>query len=64
MHFILGCFCLFLLNKKKEEKKKEEEGKTQKKKKKKRKRKKRGMWKGVFCITYLGFIVKVGHIIF
>ena len=22
------------------------------------------MWKDVFCITYLGFIVKVGHIIF
>ena len=25
---------------------------------------KRGMWKDVFCITYLEFIVKVDHIIF
>ena len=24
----------------------------------------RGMWKDVFCITYHGCVVKVGHIIF
>ena len=24
----------------------------------------RGMWKDVFCITYLGFIIEVGHINF